>query len=80
VHFSADATAAEHLAARAACTGAAPNTSPEPVVHTRFASTRINDIRFRVDHADDHDLAQLYVCLGHQPGVVGVSDPLDTTR
>ena len=34
----------------------------------------------RVDKADDHDLAQLYKCLGKQPGVIGVSDPMDMTR
>jgi hypothetical protein len=37
-------------------------------------------VRFRVDKANDHDLAQLYNCLGRQPGVLGVSDPQDMTR
>ena len=80
VHFTSGATAAQHTAARAACTGAAPRTSPEPIVHNHFASSRIDDVRFRVDRASDNDLAKLYNCLGKQPGVLGVSDPLDTTR
>jgi hypothetical protein len=80
VHFTPTATDAQHAAARAACATANPKASPEPIVHTKFASTRIDDIRFRVDKANDHDLAQLYSCLSHQPGVVGVSDPLDMTR
>ena len=80
VHFSSDATAAQHAAARDACATATPKASPEPIVHNSYATTRIDDIRFRVDHANDHDLAQLYACLGKQPGVVGVSDPMDMTR
>jgi hypothetical protein len=49
-------------------------------VHTKYVSTHIDDIRFRVDKADDHDLNQLYNCLRVQPGVIGVSDPMDMTR
>lgn len=80
VQFAPSASPADHVAARAACATAAPRVSPEPIVHTRYPSTEINDVRFRVDHANDHDLAQLYNCLGRQPGVVGVTDPMDMTR
>ena len=80
VHFNSSATEEQHAAARDACATAAPHASPEPIVHNKFATTRIDDVRFRVDKANDHDLAQLYKCLGQQPGVVGVSDPLDMTR
>lgn len=80
VHFTPSASEAQHAAAREACATATPKASPEPIVHNQFASTRIDDVRFRVDKADDHDLAQLYKCLSKQPGVVGVSDPLDMTR
>jgi hypothetical protein len=80
VHFTASATEAQHAAARTACATAAPHSSPEPIVHNSYATTRIDDIRFRVDKANDHDLAQLYKCLAKQPGVIGVSDPLDMTR
>ena len=80
VHFTPEATATEHRDALDACARAAPHASPEPIVHTSYASSRVEDVRFRVDKANDHDLAQLYECLGRQPGVVGVSDPLDMTR
>ena len=80
VHFRDSATSAQHRAALDACATAAPHSSPEPIVHNKFASTRIDDVRFRVDKANDHDLAQLYSCLGKQPGVIGVSDPMDMTR
>lgn len=80
VHFSPSATEAQHVAARQACATANPKASPEPIVHNKFASTHIDDVRFRVDKANDHDLAQLYACLARQPGVLGVSDPLDMTR
>jgi hypothetical protein len=80
VHFTLDATPEQHRAAQVACTGVAPHTSPEPIVHSRYPSSRIADVRFRIDKANDHDLAQLYNCLGRQPGVLGVSDPLDMTR
>jgi hypothetical protein len=80
VHFTLTATPEQHRAAQAACTGVAPHTHPEPIVHDKYASSRVADVRFRVDKANDHDLAQLYNCLGRQPGVLGVSDPQDMTR
>ena len=80
VQFAPTATPAQHVAARAACATAAPHSSPEPIVHTKYITTHINDIRFRVDKADDHDLNQLFNCLRLQPGVIGVSDPMDMTR
>lgn len=80
VQFTSSATAAQHAAARAACATAAPHASPEPIVHNHYLSTHVADVRFRVDKANDHDLAQLYECLSRQPGVVGVSDPMDMTR
>lgn len=80
VHFTQTATEAQHAAAREACATVTPEASPEPIVHNRFASTRVDDVRFRVDNANDHELAQLFNCLAKQPGVVGVSDPLDMTR
>ena len=80
VHFSSSASAADHEAAREACATATPKASPEPIVHNQYATTHITDVRFRVDKANDHDLAQLYKCLAKQKGVIGVSDPMDMTR
>ena len=74
VVFSADATPAMHAAALRACTGVAPNSSPEPIVPSSFSASRISDVRFRIDHANDHDIAQLQACLSKQPGVVGTQD------
>ena len=80
VHFKSTATEEQHAAARDACATASPHASPEPIVHNSYATTRIDDIRFRVDKASDYDLNRLYQCLSKQPGVVGVSDPMDMTR
>jgi hypothetical protein len=80
VQFKPTASEAQHAAAREACATATPKASPEPIVHNKYATTRIDDVRFRVDKANDHELAQLYNCLSRQPGVIGVSDPMDMTR
>jgi len=80
VQFTPTATAQQHRDVLTRCAHAAPHTSPEPMVKSTYASTRVNDVRFRVDKANDHDLAQLYACLGKQPGVLGVTDPMDMTR
>jgi hypothetical protein len=80
VHFTPQATSQQHAAARTACAHAAPNVSPEPIDHTRYPSSLVSDIRFRVDKASDADLAKLSECLRKQPGVVGMDDPMDTTR
>lgn len=74
VVFAPDATPAMHAAALKACTGAAPNTSPEPIVASSFAASRLSDVRFRIDHANDREIAQLETCLGKQPGVKGFQD------
>src|SRR4051812_15337542 len=74
VHFEPGATSAQHGQALEACTGVAPHTSPEPIVHNNYASSRVNDVRFRIDKANDHDIAKLQTCLAQQPGVVGTED------
>src|SRR4051812_30370185 len=63
VHFEPGASSDQHRQALEACTGVAPNTSPEPIVHNSYASSRVSDVRFRIDHANDHDIAQLQTCL-----------------
>jgi hypothetical protein len=79
VHFTPEATAEQHKAARDACIGAAPRTSPEPIVHNDYAISRIKDVRFRIDHANDKDIAQLQSCLAKQPGVIGFEDTAGLT-
>lgn len=75
VHFLPTATPADHRAALTACTGVAPNTSPEPILVSHYASDRVGDVRFRIDHADDHDIAMLLTCLTKQRGVNGYNIP-----
>jgi hypothetical protein len=68
---------AQREAALRACTGAAPHTSPEPVVRPSArpgGPTRNVGITFRVDKANDRDLAHLESCLQKQPGVRGFQD------
>lgn len=75
VHFSPSATTTQQLAARSACATANPKAVPEPVTRSKYVSDQLNDIRFRIDHANDKDIAQLESCLGRQPGVVGFDIP-----
>jgi len=77
VTFRPTATQAQHDAARAACATAAGRTTPEPAPTSTLPATRLNDVRFRVDEANDPELAQLYDCLRRQPGVLGIDLPND---
>jgi len=76
VAFRPTATQAQHDAARQACLGIA-RTTAEPAPRSTLESSRRNDVRFRVDKANDSDLAKLYDCLRRQPGVIGISLPND---
>jgi hypothetical protein len=79
VYFAADAPQRQHEDALRACTGAAPHTSPEPITAGTHRVAPQSDVRFRIDGANDHDIAQLEKCLTKQPGVIGVQDTMDTT-
>lgn len=74
VHFEPGATQQQHLAARDACTGL-PNTSPEPIGSDTRQSSRLNNVRFRIDNASYRELARLTECLNRQPGVRGFDIP-----
>jgi hypothetical protein len=71
VHFDRSSSLAERTAARAACLDL-PHATPEPVATDALSTRAQTEIRYRVDHADDHDLAVLYSCLEKQPGVLTV--------
>jgi hypothetical protein len=75
VYFQQNAPASDHTAALKACAHAAPNANPEPITKSTLASDQVGDVRWRIDHADDKDLALLTECLNKQPGVVGVDIP-----
>jgi hypothetical protein len=79
VFFAADSSQAQHEAALHACTGVANHTSPEPIAAGTHRVAPTSDVRFRIDKADDRDIAQLEKCLTNQPGVIGVQDTMDTT-
>jgi hypothetical protein len=75
VVFKPGTTAADRDRVRAACADATPHASPEPVGPGTLKSSRVNDVRFRVDKADDAELAKLYACLTKDPAVRGVNLP-----
>ncbi len=74
VHFDPAATPEQHRAALAACSGI-PNASPEPIGPGTLKSSRLNDVRFRIDNATSREVARLTACLNRQPGVRGFDIP-----
>jgi len=77
VVFTPTATDAQRVAAWHACTGAAPRTSPEPIPTpsgNRGIERQGPLVRFRIDAANDQDIARLEECLGKQAGVQGFQD------
>lgn len=50
------------------------NASPEPVPSSTLLSVQLNDIRYRIDNADDAQIAALEACLARYPDVVGAHD------
>jgi hypothetical protein len=58
-----------------ACGHVSPETVPEPIVKSNLVSDSVGDVRFRIDHANDKELAELTECLNKQPGVEGVDVP-----
>ena len=75
VVFKPGSTAADRDRVRALCTDVTPHASPEPQGPGTLKSSRLNDVRFRVDKADDSELAKLYACLTKDPAVRGVRLP-----
>ena len=60
------------LKVRAACSHV-PEATPEPLPTDHLASDLLNNVRYRVDHASDADLARLQQCLQRFPSVNGVN-------
>jgi hypothetical protein len=76
VYFDDNASQAEHSAALQACAHATPEATAEPLQPlSNLPSNSVGDIRFRIDHTDDGQLAVLERCLNDQPGVRGVDIP-----
>lgn len=75
VVFYSDAPHSDHVAALKACGHVTPETLPEPMTTSTLPSDQVGDVRFRTDHANDREVAQLEECLNKQPGVEGVDVP-----
>jgi hypothetical protein len=75
VYFKPNAPLSDHEAALKACGHVSPEAVPEPIVKSTLVSDGVGDVRFRIDHADDKELAELTECLNRQPGVLGVDTP-----
>jgi hypothetical protein len=77
VVFKPDATQADHVRVYDACKSI-PGVSPEPLVtDSKYLATLQNNVRYRVDHASNSQLQQLYKCLGSDPSVAGYKPPVD---
>lgn len=75
VYFNDNAPESDHVAALHACAHAAPEATPEPMSTSSLPADQVGNVRFRVDHASDKDLALLTECLNKQPGVKGFTIP-----
>lgn len=77
VVFKPDTTQADHARVYAECKNL-PGISPEPMVtNSKYLATMQNNVRYRVDHASNYQLQQLYQCLGKDPSVAGYKPPVD---
>ena len=73
VDFVAGATQADHTRVWQECQHL-PNIDPEPLVTTsKYASTLRYNVRYRVDHASNYQLEQLYDCLAKDKSVAGTT-------
>jgi hypothetical protein len=75
VYFYPNTPEADHYAALKACSHVSPQDVPEPIEKSALASNEVGDVRFRIDHANDKELAELTECLNKQAGVEGVDTP-----
>ena len=71
VQFQPQTSNSARLKVRAACSHV-PQAIPEPLPTDHLAVDTANDVRYRVDHASDGDLAKLQQCLQRFPSVVGI--------
>lgn len=71
VHFVPGATQADHLRVWQSCPGG-PGVIREPLAtDSRYPSTLLNNVRYRVETANNYQLQQLYDCLRKDPSVAG---------
>jgi hypothetical protein len=72
VAFRPGTSQAAMMKARSACSNL-PNATPEPMPTGGNATSGVYDVRFRIDHASDADVARLEGCLSHFRSVQGVN-------
>ena len=72
VAFRPGTSPAAMMKARSACSNL-PNATPEPTPTSASATSGIYDVRFRIDHASDADIARLTQCLSQFRSVQGVN-------
>lgn len=73
VHFTSNATQADHARVWALCQHV-DGAAPEPLVtKSSHPSTLLFNVRYRVDHASNYQLQQLYNCLRQDTTVAGFS-------
>ena len=71
VQFTTGATAADHARVWTLCQHI-DNVDPEPLVtKSKYPATLLYNVRFRVDHASNMELQQLFDCLKQDPTVSG---------
>jgi len=71
VTFKDGTSNATRVKVRAACSHV-PAAIPEPLPTDHLASDLLYDVRYRVDHASDADLARLQQCLQRFQSVAGL--------
>lgn len=77
VVFKDGATQTDHARVYNECKGLA-GIDPEPLVtQSKYPATLLYNVRYRVDHASNAQLQQLYDCLGKDPSVAGYKPPVD---
>jgi hypothetical protein len=73
VVFTTGATAADHARVWALCQHIT-NVDPEPLDTTsKYKATLLYNVRFRVDHATNLQIQQLFNCLKQDPTVLGTN-------
>jgi hypothetical protein len=74
-YFTPSSTAAEQLSALHACEHVTPEATPEVFSTAGANADLVGDVRFRIDHADDKQIAEVENCMNKQPGIAGVDIP-----
>jgi len=75
VYFDDGASQSDHVNTLNACAHVAPDVHAEPISKSTLPANEVGNVRFRIDHADDKDIALLTECLDNQPGVKGFDIP-----